>query len=85
MRSFFTAVATSSSTASAAGDLDGDGFVDLFVGSYIDLERTIAKPSGAFPQDYPGVSNHLYMSNGDGTFTEVTTEAGLAFIRTEDG
>ena len=65
------------STAAAAGDVDGDGYVDLFVGSYINLERTIEKPSGAFPQDYPGVPNHLYISNGDGTFTDRVGAAGV--------
>jgi len=54
------------STAAAVADVDLDGDLDLFVGAYIDLERTIDNPSGAFPQDYLGLVNHLYLNTGDG-------------------
>ena len=65
------------SSAAAVGDVDGDGDLDLFVGSYIDLERQIDKPSGAFPQDFLGIVNHLYRNDGAGRFEDVTAEAGL--------
>lgn len=65
------------STAAAAGDVDGDGDLDLFVGSYIDLERKIAKPSGAFPQDYLGLRNHLFLNDGSGGFREAAGAAGI--------
>lgn len=64
-------------SAAAVGDVDGDGTVDLFVGSYIDFERTVENPLGVFPQDYLGEPNQLFRGNGDGTFTDVTDEAGL--------
>src|ERR1019366_9615771 len=32
-------------------------------------------------QGYP---NHLYRNNGDGTFTDVAPQAGLAFVNTEE-
>ncbi len=64
-------------TAAVAGDVDGDGWTDLYVASYIDLERTIDNPSGAFPQDYLGLADHLYMNNGDGTFTDEAAARGL--------
>lgn len=47
-------------------DFDNDGWVDLFVLSGTRLEG-----------DPPGVTNHLYKNNRDGTFTEVTKKAGL--------
>ena len=47
-------------------DYDNDGWVDLFVLSGTRLEG-----------DPPGVTNHLYKNNRDGTFTEVTKKAGL--------
>ncbi|NNF09021.1 MAG: ScyD/ScyE family protein [Acidimicrobiia bacterium] len=68
------------SSAAVVGDVDGNGRPDLFVGSYIDLERKIDKPSGAFPQDYVGIPDRLYLnagSPGDPRFTDVTADAGL--------
>ncbi len=65
------------STAAVAADFNDDGLPDLYVGSYIDLDRKIEKPSGAFPQDFLGVADHLYLSRGDGTFWDATVEAGL--------
>ncbi len=63
--------------AATFADVDGDGLPDLFVGTYIDLERKIDKPSGAFPQDYLGVRDHLFLNRGDGTFADGTAAAGL--------
>ncbi|NKQ36622.1 MAG: ScyD/ScyE family protein [Chloroflexi bacterium] len=64
------------STAVAA-DLNNDGWVDIFVGSFIDLDYQIPRPTGAFPGDYYGLPDHLYLNNGDGTFRDVAKEAGL--------
>jgi len=47
-------------------DFDNDGWVDLLVLSGTRLEG-----------DPPGVTNHLYKNNRDGTFTDVTKKAGL--------
>ncbi len=50
-------------------DYNKDGLVDLFIvnGTRFDLSPGAAPPT-----------NHLYRNNGDGTFTDVTLEAGLA-------
>jgi hypothetical protein len=60
-------------TAAAWADYNRDGYVDLYVGHYID-PRTV-------PQTYlyarNGPKNRLYRNNGNGTFTDVTDEAGV--------
>ena len=68
------------SSSAAVGDLNGDGLPELVVGSYIDLDRKIEKPTGAFPQDYLGLSNHLFLNtsrSGRLSFEEVAADAGL--------
>lgn len=47
-------------------DYDNDGWMDLLVLNGTKLEG-----------DPPGVTNHLYKNNRDGTFTEVTAKAGM--------
>ncbi|MCZ7570823.1 MAG: ScyD/ScyE family protein [Ardenticatenaceae bacterium] len=78
-------------SAAVVGDVNGDGLPDLFVAAYIDLNHKIPKPSGAFPQDYYGLPDRLYLNNGAPpgspagrvTFREVTEAAGL--LREERG
>ncbi len=77
-------------TGSTFLDYDRDGFLDLFVGNFIDLDITkVAKPGepgGCFWHDKPVVCgprglppgrNILYHNNGDGTFTDVSEKAGI--------
>ena len=69
-------------SAAAVGDLNGDGLPDMFVGAYIDLDNKIPNPAGAFPQDYYGLPDRLYINRGVGadgrlTFDEVTLDVGL--------
>jgi hypothetical protein len=66
-------------SAAVVGDLNNDGTPDLFVGSYIDLSRKIERPSGAFPQDYVGIPDRLYINDGGAElhFTEMASDAGF--------
>lgn len=69
-------------SAAAVADLNGDGWLDIFVGSYIDLDYKVPRPIGAFPQDYYGLPDRLYISAGadsagNVTFREVSREVGL--------
>ncbi len=65
------------SAGAAVADLSGNGYPDLFVTAYIDLDNKIPNPSGAFPQDFYGLPDRLYLNNGDGTFTDITAVSGL--------
>lgn len=64
-------------TSIALGDVNGDGFPDLLVAAYTDLNHPPAKPAFTFPNDFPGKQSRLYRNNGDGTFTDVTESSGL--------
>src|SRR5262249_36715396 len=67
-------------------DFDRDGWLDLFVGNYLNYTLQAHTPcfNAAGPPDYcpPGVyraqPSRLYRNRGDGTFVDVTAAAGLA-------
>ena len=65
-------------TAASVADLNNDGLPDLFVGGYIDLDNKIERPFGAFPQDYYGIPDRLFLNTGNFTFKEATLDVGLA-------
>jgi hypothetical protein len=70
------------STGAAAGDVNADGVLDLFVSNYVDLAVTVPEPTGHFPQDHPGIPDHFYIGLGpddEGVprFRDVTAEVGL--------
>jgi hypothetical protein len=58
-------------------DADNDGYLDLLVTVYTDLNAPPAKKSFSFPNDFAGASSHLYRNQHDGTFKEITAAAGL--------
>jgi hypothetical protein len=76
-------VASSSlGTSCAFADVDNDGFVDLFVTNYVDVttERRCGDSqvrAYCRPELYKGLPYVLYHNNGNGTFTDVTREAGV--------
>lgn len=72
-------------------DYDRDGFLDLFVSTYLDFDpKTTPKPGAAEncmwkgiavncgPKGLPTGRNALYKNNGDGTFTDVSEASGIA-------
>lgn len=65
-------------------DADGDGLLDLYVANYVDFtydNHLTHKNKGyeeyAGPRAFRGVPDVLYHNNGDGTFSNVSEEAGI--------
>ena len=66
-------------------DHDRDGDLDVFVVNYLEYDKGEFQRSGAYfkaenypgPLSYAGQPDHLYRNEGDGTFKEITREAGL--------
>ena len=68
-------------------DFDRDGWLDLYVGNYLDHRPGTPQPecfTRTGERDYCGpsawapVPDRLYRNRGDGTFVDVTAEAGVA-------
>jgi hypothetical protein len=78
-------------TGSAFGDYDGDGWADLFVSHYVDFHLDNMAAFGSSdscryrgievqcgPRGLKGAPDNLYHNNKDGTFTDVSEQAGVA-------
>ena len=78
------------STGAAFGDYDNDGFVDLMITRYVDFQLSDLPAFGSSPtckyrgidvqcgpRGLRGAGDSLYHNNGDGTFTEVSKQAGV--------
>lgn len=68
-------------------DFDNDGWLDLFVTRYVDWsfgrnvycgEKRLGYREYCHPRTFPTISNILYRSNRDGTFTDVSREMGIS-------
>src|SRR6266702_4654090 len=68
-------------------DYDNDGRLDLFVCRFVDFDKSRNKFCGnektgerfyCIPRVYPPAASRLFHNNGDGTFTDVSRESGIA-------
>jgi enediyne biosynthesis protein E4 len=65
-------------------DYDNDGRLDLFVTRYMEWDFKHSKTCGGEwhtycpPEEFPATTNILYHNNGDGTFTDVSQQSGIA-------
>ena len=77
-------------TSAAFGDYDRDGYLDLYVANYVDLDLdNLPKfgstpfcqyrgiPVSCGPRGLAGSRDRLYHNNGDGTFTDVTEKMNI--------
>jgi hypothetical protein len=78
-------------TSAAFGDLDGDGFPDLYVCQYVNWSwnnnprckdlRDQTRYDTCTPESFAALPHVLFRNNGGRTFTEVSAEAGLRVPR----
>jgi hypothetical protein len=71
-------------------DYDNDGRLDLFVCRSVDFHKSSNKFCGniqsgeryyCIPTVYPPMPSYLFHNNGDGTFTDVSEESGIASVK----
>lgn len=65
-------------------DVNNDGLLDLFVANYLSWDvtkepdcRFNGKPEYCHPKFYKELPNQLFLNKGDGTFADVSAEAGI--------
>lgn len=83
------------STAAAFFDANNNGLLDLYVGNYvewspeidleIDFRLTGLGRAYGTPNHFNGAHGYLYRNNGDGTFTDISREAGIQVIEPATG
>lgn len=76
------------STSAAFLDFDGDGWLDLYITNYVDFSvdmkrRCFSKTSArdyCGPDSYDAVPDQLLRNRGDGSFEDVSVEAGISGV-----
>ncbi|MEM6794661.1 MAG: CRTAC1 family protein [Acidobacteriota bacterium] len=73
------------STGATLADLNGDGWLDLYVIDYVRFDvknnpvcyASSSRPDYCGPSSFPPATNRFYRNRGDGTFEDLTAASGL--------
>ncbi|MHB8901482.1 MAG: CRTAC1 family protein, partial [Thermoguttaceae bacterium] len=68
-------------------DIEGDGDLDLYAANYVDFnyDNHIVRMIGPYqfhpgPADYNPVADNLFRNDGDGRFTDISAQSGIASV-----
>ena len=71
-------------TSATFGDYDRDGYLDLYIANYVQFDPEAvcrgkhSAPDYCNPQVFDAAPDRLFRNRGDGTFIDVTPQAGIA-------